>query len=69
MIRCTRAKILGTIPLFREYELTASNVKHKESIGHGHIVCLFNFLSTSTNGNGLSIAFDLDRARKADHFS
>ena len=56
---------LEPIALFGNYKLTSSNGKHIEEISHAQIACLLNkLLSSSEDGNDLSIGFDKDRNRR-----
>ena len=56
---------LGPIPLFSNYKLTTSSGKHLEEISHGHIVSLmYKLLTSSKDGDELSIGFDRNRGRR-----
>ena len=52
---------LGPIALFSNYKLTTSSGKHLE-VCHAHIVSLmYKLLTSSEDGNDLSIGFDRNR--------
>ena len=56
---------LGPIALFSNYKLTTSSGKHLEEISYAHIVSLmYKLLTSSKDGDDLSIGFDRDRGRR-----
>ena len=56
---------LGPIALFSNYKLTTASGKHLEEISHAHIVSLmYKLLTSSKDGDDLSIGFDRDRGRR-----
>ena len=59
---------LGPIAFFSNYKLTKSSGKHLEEISHAHIVSLiYKLLTTSKDGEDLSIGYDRDRGgRKSE---
>ena len=60
-----RLVILGPIASFSNYMLTTSSGKHLEEISHAHIVSLmYKLLTSSKDGDDLSIGFDRDRGRR-----
>ena len=55
---------LGPIALFSNSKLTTSSGKHLEEITHAHIVSLmYKLLTSSKDGDNLSIGFDRNRGR------
>ena len=60
---------LGPIALFCNYKLTTSSGKHSENIDHAHIVFLmYKLLSSSRDGDDLSIGFDRSSDRRKREF-
>ena len=56
---------LGPIALFSNYKLSTSSGKQLEEISHAHIVSLmYKLLTSSKDGDDLSIGFDRSRGRK-----
>ena len=61
---------LGPIALFSNYKLTTSSNKHLEKISHAHIVSLmYKLLTSSKDGDDLSIGFDRDRGRRKNELT
>ena len=61
---------LGPIALFSNYKLTTASGKHLEEISHAHIVSLMcKLLTSSKDGDDLSIGFDRDRDRRKRELS
>ena len=61
---------LGPIALFSNYNLTTSSGKHLEEISHAHIVSLmYKLLTSSKDGDDLSIGFDRNRGRRKNELS
>ena len=61
---------LGPIALFSNYKLTTSSGKHLEEISHGHIVSLmYKLLTSSKDGDDLSIGFDRNRGRRKNELT
>ena len=61
---------LGPIALFSENKLTTSSGKHLEEISHAHIVSLmYKLLTSSKDGDDLSIGFDRDRGRRKNELT
>ena len=61
---------LGPIALFSNYKLTTSSGKHLEEISHAHIVSLmYKILTSSKDGDGLSIGFDRNRGRRKNELT
>ena len=61
---------LGPIALFSNYKLTTSSGKHLEEISHAHIVSLmYKLLSSSKDGDDLSIGFDRNRGRRKNELT
>ena len=61
---------LGPIALFSNYKLTTSSGKHLEEISHAHIVSLmYKLLTSSKDGDDLSIGFDRNRGRRKNELS
>ena len=61
---------LGPIALFSNYKLTTSSGKHLEEISHAHIVSLiYKLLTSSKDGDDLSIGFDRDRGRRKNELT
>ena len=61
---------LGPIALFSSYKLTTSSGKHLEEISHAHIVSLmYKLLTTSKDGDDLSIGFDRNRGGRKNELS
>ena len=60
----------GPIALFSNYKLTTSSGKHLEEISHAHIVSLmYNLLTSSKDGDDLSIGFDRNRGRRKNEIT
>ena len=65
-----RLVILGPIALFSNYKLTTSSGKHLEEISHAHIVSLmYKLLTSSKDGDDLSIGFDRNRGRRKNELT
>ena len=61
---------LGPIALFSNYKLTTSSGKHLEEISRGHIVSLmYKLLTSSKDGDDLSIGFDRNRGGRKNELS
>ena len=61
---------LGPIALFSNYKLTTSSGKHLEEISHAHIVSLmYKLLTSSKDGDDLSIGFDRNRNRRKNELT
>ena len=61
---------LRPIALFSNYKLTTSSGKHLEEISHAHIVSLmYKLLSSSKDGDDLSIGFDRNRVRRKNELT
>ena len=61
---------LGPIALFSNYNLTTSSGKHLEEISHAHIVSLmYKLLTSSKDGDDLSIGFDRNRGRRKNELT
>ena len=61
---------LGPIALFSNYKLRTSSGKHLEEISHAHIVSLmYKLLTSSKDGNDLSIGFDRNRERRKNELT
>ena len=61
---------LGPIALFSNYKLTTSSSKHLEEISHAHIVSLmYKLLTSSKDGDDLSIGFDRNRGRRKNELT
>ena len=61
---------LGPIALFSNYKLTTSSGKHLEEISHAHIVSLmYKLLTSSKDGDDLSIGFDPNRGRRKNELT
>ena len=61
---------LGPIALFSNYKLTTSSGKHLEEISHAHIVSLmYKLLTSSKDGDDLSIGFDRNRGRRKNELT
>ena len=61
---------LGPIALFSNYKLTTSSGKHLEEISHAHIASLmYKLLTSSKDGEDLSISFDHSRARRKNELT
>ena len=61
---------LGPIALFSNFELTTSSGKHLEEISHAHIVSLlYKLLTSSKDGDDLSIGFDRNCGRRKSEVS
>ena len=61
---------LGPIALFSNYKLTTSSGKHLEEISHAHIVSLmYKLLTSSKDGDDLSIGFDRSRGRRKNELT
>ena len=61
---------LGPIALFSNYKLTTSSGTHLEEISHGHIVSLmYKLLTSSKDGDDLSIGFDRNRGRRKNELT
>ena len=61
---------LGPIALFSNYKLTTSSVKRLEEISHAHIVRLmYKLLTSSKDGDDLSIGFDRNRERRKNELT
>ena len=61
---------LRPIALFSNYKLTTSSNKHLEEISHAHIVSLmYKLLTSSKDGDDLSIGFDRDRGRRKNELT
>ena len=56
---------VGTVALFSTYKLLSSSGKQIEEINHAHKVCLmYKLITSSKNGDDLSIGFDRNRERR-----
>ena len=56
--------------MFSNYKLTTSSGKHLEEISHAHIVSLmYKLLTSSKDGDDLSIGFDRNRGRRKNELS
>ena len=56
---------LAAIALFSIYKLTSHSSKHLEEITNAHTVCLmYKVVTSSKDGDDLSIGFDRDRGRR-----
>ena len=61
---------LGPIALFSNFKLTTSSGKHLDEISHSHIVSLmYKLLTSSKDGDDLSIGFDRNRGRRKSELS
>ena len=61
---------LGPIALFSNYKLTTSSGKHLEETSHAHIVSLmYKLLTSSKDGDDLSIGFDRNRGRRKNELT
>ena len=61
---------LGPIALFSNYKLTTSSGKYLEEISHGHVVSLmYKLLTSSKDGDDLSIGFDRNRGRRKNEIT
>ena len=61
---------LGPIALFFKYKSTTSSGKHLEEISHAHIVSLmYKLLTSSKDGDDLSIGFDRNRGRRKNELT
>ena len=61
---------LGPIALYSNFKLTTSLGKLLEDISHAHIVSLmYKLITSSKNGDDLSIGFDRSRARQQDEMT
>ena len=61
---------LGPVALFSKFKLTTSSGKHLEDISHAHLVSLmYKLITSSKDGNDLSIGFDHSRNRRKDELA
>ena len=61
---------MGPIALFSNYKLTTSSGKHLEEISHAHIVSsIYKLLTSSKDGDDLSIGFDRNRERRKNELA
>ena len=61
---------LGPITLFSNYKLSTSSGKHLEEISHAHIASLmYKLLTSSKDGDDLSIGFDRNRGRRKNELT
>ena len=61
---------LGPIAFFSNYRLSTSSGKHLEEIGLAHIVSLmYKLLTSSKDGDDLSIGFDRNRGRRKNELT
>ena len=61
---------LGPIALFSNFKLTKSSGKHLEDISHAHFLSLmYKLITSSKNGDDLSISFDRSRERRRDELA
>ena len=65
-----RPNNLAPIGLFSSCKLTTSSAKHLEAISHAHNVSLlYEFLTSSKDGDEFSIGFDRIRNRRRDELT
>ena len=61
---------LGPIALFSVYKLVTASSKHLEEVNHAHFVSLiYKIVTSSKDGDDLSIGFDRNRGRRKDELT